>query len=249
MAIGTPTLLTAGNDTSNSVASYSTASITPTANEVVVLYVHLNIGSGTAGTITPTHPSITFSSAVKSRLFNGTLRRIEMFTGVASSSPSASAITLTPSSATQTGCSWVVQQWTGVDTTTPVVQSNSGSGTSTTMSTTLSAFASGNNATAAGYAQDGSVTFTAGTNFTQLGNTSVATPTVRLAGAYYLGQDTTPDATSTASSTYGFIAAELNAAATTLTLNASGSELAVASGTATYSGAFNAFRGLVLKWP
>lgn len=209
MAIGTPTLLTANNDTSNSVASYATASITPTANEVVVLYVHTNIGSGTAGTITPTHPDITFSSAVKSQLFNGTLRRIEMFTGVASSSPGGGVITLTPSAATQTGCSWVVQQWTGVDPAAPVVQSNSASGTNTSMATTLAAFASANNATACGAAQDGSVTFTAGTGFTLLGNTAVATPSVRLAGSYQLAADTTPDMTSNTSSTFGVIAAEL----------------------------------------
>ena len=41
----------------------------------------------------------------------------------------------------------------------------------------------------------------------------------------------------------------IEGAATALTLAASGSELAAASGTPTYSGAFNAFRGLVLKWP
>jgi len=218
MAIGTPTLLTAGSDTGNSAASYSTASITPAANEVVVLYVLVTIGSGTAGTITPTHPSITFSSAHQSRTFNGTLRRLEMFTGVASASPSAGVITLTPSAATQTGVLWVVQQWTGVDTTSPVVQSNAGSGTGTTLSTTLSAFASAANATAAGGGNDaaGSGTWTAGTNFTLLGNPSaMSTPSTRIAGEYQLANDTSPDLTNSTSTTWGFIAAELRAATAT----------------------------------
>ena len=251
MAIGTPTLLTAGSDTTDSAASYSTASITPTANEVVVLYVLTTIGSGTAGTVTPTHGSITFTS-VTSRLFNGTLRRISMFTGVASGSPSAGAITITPSASTQTGCAWVVQQWTGVDTTTPVVQSAVNSGTGTSLSATLSAFGSANNATAAGGANDaaGSGAWTAGTGFTLLGNpAAMATPSVRIAGEYQLANDTTPNLTNSTSTTWGFIAAEMKAAATTLTLNASGSEFTMASGTPTYSGVFNAFRGLVLVWP
>jgi len=216
MAIGTPTLLTAGSDTSNSVPSYATASITPTANEVVVLYVLTTIGSGTAGTITPTHPDITFSAAVQSQTFNGTLRRLEMFTGVASASPGGGVVTLTPSAATQTGVMWVVQQWTGVDTTTPVVQSAKNSGTGTTLSTTLAAFASANNATAAGGANDaaGSGTWTAGTSFTLLGYpAAMATPSARIAGEYQLANDTTPELTNTASTTWGFIAAEMKAAA------------------------------------
>lgn len=252
MAIGTPTTLTSGSDTTDSAASYTTASITPTAGAVIFCGVLTTVGSGTAGTVTLTHGSITFNT-LTSTTFNGTGWRISLVQGVVNGSPSAGAITITPSAATQTGVMWVVQQWTGVDTATPVPSSNykTGSGTSTGPSTTaLSAFGSSANAVVAFVAASspGSDTYTAGTGFTLLGNPSaMATPTARIVGEYQLANDTTPDMTISVSRAWGMVAAEVKDSG--LALAASGSEYTVASGTATYSGVFNAFRGLVLVWP
>lgn len=215
MAIGVPSLLTAGSDTTNNAASYATAAVLPAANEVIELAVVTTVTSGTAETVVPTHPSITFTQT-RTQLYNGTLRRISHFTGVADGSPVSSAITITPNAATQTGCMWIARQHTGVDTASAVVQSNSGSGTGTTFSTSLAAFADAANATTAfaGYEGAGSPTFTAGTGFTLQGNPSaMATPSQRIVGEYQLANDTTPDMTVSSSNAWGFIAVELRAAA------------------------------------
>jgi adhesin/invasin len=113
----THTLLTAGNDVPNQ-AVYTTASVAPAANALVTIAVvgHRSTAAAASPTISGGGMSswvevatITFSTV-------GTpLKRMSIFRAM-SASPGSGPITIT-FPATESNASWVVSQWTGVNTT------------------------------------------------------------------------------------------------------------------------------------
>lgn len=103
-------LLTSGTDTGN-VASYATASVTPTSNALILLGIRVS-GTNPAPLIsTVSGNGITYTQVGKNADGASTCY---IFRGMAAS-PSAGAITIT-TAASETACSWYVFQFTGAET-------------------------------------------------------------------------------------------------------------------------------------
>lgn len=125
------------NLSTTAATSYATASVTPTANQVVLVLV-ANTETTGAPPASVTGNGITYTMiAAKS---SGT-KSCSLWWG-ASGSPSAGAITIDFAGVSQTTCFWDVEQLSGADQSSPVVQSRTGSGTGTTgsLSSALAAF-------------------------------------------------------------------------------------------------------------
>jgi hypothetical protein len=99
-----------------------------------------------------------------------------------------------------------------VDTTTNngIVQSAVGTGTSVTPLATLAAFGSANNATFQAHGHAAATATTPGTGFTELSDTTTATPAQALETEWSVANDTTADATIT-SAAWGAVAVEIKA--------------------------------------
>lgn len=245
MALTTPTALVS-NFNNTSQTSRTTALFTPSANAVIFAAFHV------VGTGNPTDPTFSDSvgltwNAVSSGTFNSS-NRVTVKWAEVGASPTSMTVTADYGAYSASSGSWGVFEMTGHATGAPIVTSSTvtGTGTSTTPATSAAPAlaASGNIQLLWVAARSTSCAPEAG--WTEIFDK--AGTQVELA-AYYIGTpgDTSPTATLPGSALWRAIGCEV--ASGGMTLAASGSELTVASGTATYSGAFNAFRGLVLKWP
>ena len=147
MAI-TNAILTNGFSTVNA-SSYNTASITPTANRLILVSVANRIGADTATLPTLSGNGLTYVQVATQ--LTGTLRRTTLFRAMGAS-PTAGAVTIDFGGVTQSHCVWSISEFADVDTSGTngsgaVVQSNTSTATSVTKSTvTLSAFGTANNA-------------------------------------------------------------------------------------------------------
>jgi hypothetical protein len=142
--------------------------------------------------------------------FNGTANRTSIWTCVPTVDYTGTLVITF--GATQTGCVWSINEHSGVDTTTNngIVQSAVGSGSSVTPLATLAAFGSAANATFAAHGQAAAANAAPGTNFTELSDTTAATPAQGMETEWYVGNDTTADATIT-SAAWGSVAVEIKA--------------------------------------
>lgn len=183
-------LTSSGNDTDAS--SYTTASITPSANKLILVAVE-----NTKDT-TPDIPTLSGNGLtwVQVNTTNGQVVRITLFRSMGAS-PSAGTITIDFAGVTQTGAMWSIAEFDGVDTTGTngsgaIVQSVTGGVNPDTYgwSITLGAFGNANNA-AYGAFTSTNATMTAGTGFTLLGNASNAAPQSKLATEWQATQNTT----------------------------------------------------------
>ena len=173
--------LSATNLTSGVVTTGSrvtTASVTPAANALILLEVR-----NTTGTNPPSIPSVNGNGLtwvqVATKTF-GTIaaptRRVTLFRAMGSA-PTSGGITIDFGGVNQSnGCAWSVDQWTGVDT-----SGTSGSGailqsavnaadSATSITATLAAFASPNNAAYGAIGATGNAAPTVGSGFTALGS-------------------------------------------------------------------------------
>src|SRR5712692_9708027 len=173
--------LSATNLTSGVVTTGSrvtTASVTPAANALILLEVR-----NTTGTNPPSIPSVNGNGLtwvqVATKTF-GTIaaptRRVTLFRDMGSA-PTSGGITIDFGGVNQSnGCAWSVDQWTGVDT-----SGTSGSGailqsavnaadSATSITATLAAFASPNNAAYGAIGATGNAAPTVGSGFTALGS-------------------------------------------------------------------------------
>lgn len=146
-SVANPSLLTAGSDI-NPRTSYTTASVTPTANSIV--FVHMS--GQDAGTELFTAPSeawgdtgggswtVVLEPAASNGMRTAIWRR-QIGTG-----PSAGTLTINRPSTNLANCSWVIWETTGHDTTTPISEITSGFHASnlTVNSGSLAAVAAGN---------------------------------------------------------------------------------------------------------
>lgn len=172
MALVTAThLLTAGGGVTAS--SFVTASISPGANQLIILFVHSHRnGGGNPNIPTVTGAGMTWTQVATKLGTVDTSHRVTMFRAL-SPSPGSGALTIDFAAQNQDETIWSISEFAGVDTSgtngaNAVVQSGTLDGTGTSLTITLSAFSNTNNAThGVVTAQD---TVTKGANFVELAN-------------------------------------------------------------------------------
>jgi len=202
MALGTPTQLTQGHSSSN-VSSYSSASITPTADALVWVWI-TNSDNGGAGTVSSvSHPDV--SSFTISNTATTTNRRLTLAYGFAGSSPGGGTLDI-GFGTNQTGCAWRINEVTGADTTTPVPEVatfNTVTAASSITTNALAGLASGSIAIT-GACQDNNATFTAEAGWVEIGtSTNYVNPTTEYHDAY---DDTDTDCTWSATGSHDMVA-------------------------------------------
>jgi hypothetical protein len=165
-------LTTSGSD--SSLSSYATASISPTANRLVLLAVTSNF------TATPNQPTVSGAGltwvVVATKLDSDPSRRVTVFRAL-SASPSSGVLTIDFAGQGQSRCSWSVSEFANVDRTgtngsNAIVQSASNTNQGTTASgitVTLGAFGNANNATYGAVRTGSPLAITPGSGFTELG--------------------------------------------------------------------------------
>lgn len=208
MAIAVTTFTGSGNNGDST--TYTTSSITPTANALLIAAV-VNSHATAVGTVTLAGNGLTWVAIQNIPLNNGVLGRLTVFRAMGAS-PSAGAVTITISN-TATSCAWNVCEFTGVDTSGAdgagaVAASFTAFGTGTAISGSTTAPVAGN----AMYGALGSLAGTAltvGAQYTEIGVGSATTPTVRLLTEWDLtGNNGTVDGT-TPSAAWGLVGVEL----------------------------------------
>ena len=172
----THTLLTEGNDESNGT-SYDTASISPSANKLLIVDVAADSASdGANGQPTLSGCGVTWvvvQSLVGVGVDGGGWARQTQFRAMGN--PTTGVLTIDFGSDTQEAVRWSVCEKGNVDTggtngSAAVVQSATGTSTGTTCTVTLAAFGNINNATHGAFHREGEVTGatqTAGSGFTE----------------------------------------------------------------------------------
>ena len=178
--------ITAVNLTSGSSgapgSSVGTASVTPSANKLVLA----TVGWGFATTNTPTLSGngITWVEVVKKRDNN---HKIAVFRGMVAS-PTAGAITIDFAAETQNYVKWSVDEFTNMDTTGTngsgaIVQTATNfidSGANTGITVTLATFTDVNNATFGGTSNSETAVVTPGTGFTELSENNADSRTLEV---------------------------------------------------------------------
>lgn len=224
MAVACTNILQTGSAVDGT--SYSTASISPVANRLYILLVK----SRTYISTDPNVPSvsgcgITWNTISSIAMDNaGTSRQKGTLYWGLNASPSSGALTFDLSGQTQQACSWVLDELTGINTTSPIVQSKtavvaSGATAQSTITATLdSAFSSVNNATYGAIAKGSTANVAhAGSGFTQIGYFAETTEnSMVVASEFRNDNDTSIDWTlDTADAEIGVWGVEIAAAVTT----------------------------------
>ena len=176
----------------------------------------------------------TFTSRSSTTFNTSTANRVSIWSAVPTSDFTG-ALTISFGANTQTGCVWSLNEFRNVDTTTNdgIVQQAVGTGNSGTALATLAAFTSTNNATFGAHGVAAANAGTAGSGFTELSDTTAATPAQALHTDWRFTNDTTVDDTFT-SAQWGSCAVEIkNTALETAITNATGAIL--------YFGSLNTF--------
>lgn len=170
MAIAAFHLTTDGNETDQT--SYTTASISPTANRLVILTVRNAFSTG-PNTPTVSGAGMTWTQ-ITTAVDAGNIRRVTMFRALAAS-PGSGALTIDLAGQSQINCNWSISEFSGIVTTgtngaDAVVQSNTNTAnaTNTGLTVTLSAFGSTNNASHGVCIKNASNVPVAGSGFTEL---------------------------------------------------------------------------------
>jgi hypothetical protein len=215
--------LTSGSD-SDGNSTATTASISPAANNLILLSVTLRNGSS----INPSVSSVSGNGLtwvkIDSTVFDNSSssrRTVELWRSMGAS-PSTGAITITATE-NETNIDWSVDQSSGVDTSGTngsgaIVQSAKNqdvAGTATGLVVTLAAFGSSDNATFGVFGTDEVATLTIGSGFNQLAKINGASTPVSILTEWKSTNDTSVDATTGAAVFIGGIAIEIKAAATT----------------------------------
>lgn len=211
--------LTGGGSTTDAT-SFATASITPTANRLVLLAVLSTLASA------PNIPTATGNGltwvTINNVTFNtiGTPRSRLTVLRALGASPSAGAITIDFDGQTQLSCCWSVAEFDGIDTggtngSGAIVQSatNRADSSAAALAVTLAAFGSVNNATYGAFGSDLNGSFTPGTDFNEIHDVAQATANQTLQTEWRADNDTSVDATPNTTGDLGGIGIEIKAAA------------------------------------
>lgn len=165
--------LTSGADAADAT-SYTTASITPTANRLVLAFTMVNDTGANPSQPTLSGNGLTWIFAAD-RVWDSSRRRITVFRAM-TASPSAGIVTIDCGATTHEGCGWSINEFAGIDTggthgSAAVIQSlsNFDDGVPETLEVTLGAFGDAANATFGAFAIDGiSHSVVQGAGFTEL---------------------------------------------------------------------------------
>lgn len=203
MAISAANVTTSGN--SSDLSSYSTASITPSRNKLLLAWVY-SIAATAPNTPTASGNGLTWVQ-VATILDSDGVRRLTLFRALGSS-PSTGALTFDFGGQTQTGCVWSVVEYTGVNTTgsngaNAIVQfdTEASAGSVSSLTSTLAAFGSTMNATAGGFGYPlNSNAGDVGSGFTAIGEQFQGSPNQAIFTEFRNDNDTTVDITLGASS-------------------------------------------------
>jgi hypothetical protein len=192
MAVGTPTSLTSGTSTANQSTAYTTASVTPTANVLQLLFV-----VSTTSAAAPNTPTITSSGLTWTPIANATYntiaspdRKLSVFWATGAS-PGAGAISIDHAGQAMTGVSWSLFEVTGANLSSPIVQSptNANDTTQTSASVTLAAFSSAGNLALAGVGLNNAQAVTHRTNWTEIHDVVGSAPATSLETQYRQADD------------------------------------------------------------
>ena len=194
--------------------SYSTASITPSADQLILAAVTSSAASGIAAP-TVTGNGLTWVQVASIALTDG-FRMVTVFRSMGAA-PSAGAVTFDFGATTQVRCLWAISEFASVDTTGTngsgaVVQSATNTAASGNPATaTLAAFGSTDNATYGAWAGSFNQTAaqTAGTGFTKIHDVDPTTENQSLGTEWRNDNDTTVNATWTDSAASGTIGVEI----------------------------------------
>lgn len=241
------TVLDMNSDTADHTGPYSTASIIPAANQPLLVFVMLSVGTGNAPNPTVSGCNLTWTQVENPGA--GT-RNIALWLGIGPS-PIAGSLTIAGNGvATLTSCLWTVVQCAGVDTSinNGVAQSVSNRGASSTSVNVPFTNPVNSNNSALGFIELNSVAIpTAGTGWTTLGNNAVSTPNSTQEAQY----STPPQQDFTAS----FSTSSPNVAACEMTASTSGNLNDVKAGAGNVSLAVGgspasaAYIGSTKVWP
>lgn len=227
MAVSTPTSKITSQSAS-AATSFATASWTPTDGALYLVSVTTRTAASDPNIPTLSGNGQTWTQIDSQNYDNaGSQKRVSLFRCLAASS-SAGTLTADFAGQSQSDCVIVVDEISsGFDTggtngSGAIVQSAKNadvSGTGTTLTATLAAFGSTNNATYGTFAiGNGTGTSTAGTGFTKVGEQATAS-NLRLMTEFRSDNDTTVDGTSSVSAELGMIAIEIKASGAGSTLN------------------------------
>jgi hypothetical protein len=213
----------AGKNLTNNVSetdanSYTTASVSPTANNLILLTVVNRSGDSVNTVPTATGNGLTWVQ-VNSVAYDagGSSRRTLTVLRAMGASPSSGAITIAFAGVTQTDCLWSVDQFSGIDTSGTngsgaIVQSNTViDPNGGTVTVTLAAFGSADNATFGAFGDSSTTLWTQGSGFTALGS-KASTNNTTIFTEWKAPNDTSVDASGFASDAGG-IGIEIKAAA------------------------------------
>lgn len=213
----TAALLTEG-ESSVDATSYVTASITPGANRLILAAV-----ANTRATI-PAAPTLsgnglTWVEVVTFDYPAVATVRVSLFRAMGAA-PSAGAVTIDLDVLTHTGCHWAILEFDGVDTggtngSAAVVQNaiNEVDAGATSLTVTLAAFGSADNATFGMFQHSRNEGKTPGAGFTELSDNFHATPGSGMETEWRADNDTSVDASWVNLAGAGGIAIEIKAAA------------------------------------
>lgn len=108
-------LLTNGHGSGFGTQTYTTSSVSPTANRLIEVDVSLNSFETTVGTITLSGGGLSNWVEVQTQIFSGSSNRISKFRGM-SASPGSGTIGISIAGTINNSCMWAVKEWDGVDT-------------------------------------------------------------------------------------------------------------------------------------
>ena len=197
MAVSTPTSLLV-NGSGTDTTAYTTASISPSANALLLLFV--SCGHATASTSPSSFTGtlgLTWTSIVTNTQAGDDTLRGHWYWAVTTGSPPTGTITINFGS-THSSCQWHITQILGADLTTPIVQFDTGNATSTdNPGVTLSAIGTGN-ATLGACVWNTTTGVPAGSAYTSLSDSPSATsPTILSTVEYKVAGQTLVDWTLT----------------------------------------------------
>lgn len=161
----------------NTASSYNTASVSPSANKLILVAVFNNVSSGTPNEPTLSGNGLTWTLVATTVEGTG---RVSIFRALSSSAPSAGAITVSCGGQNQNRCSIAVAQFEnvkrgGTNGANAVVQSTSGSSSGVNnLTINLSAFGNANNATYGFVRCNHQQNISSGSGFTELGEKNTA---------------------------------------------------------------------------
>jgi hypothetical protein len=198
MAVIATHLTTSGSGTG--ATSYNTASISPTTNRLVLVFVRSAVSSGSANTPTISGAGLTFDNVFAEFRSGGTISKISVFRAQ-SPSPSSGALTIDFGGQTQTLASWTIAEFSNVPignngsgalVTSNIVSGNPGSA-ATSLTITLNAFQNSLNATFGAISLNVNTAITQGGGFSELGEFGNTSPDFRVESEFVNTNDTSVD--------------------------------------------------------